>query len=83
MAIVLKNGDWLSDDHIYLAQELLRKQSPLLDGLQSSLLCQNDGFVPTQGEGMYKYSTFLLYITTLQQKVNYVMTIVIIIIKSI
>ena len=70
MAQVLKNGDWLSDDHIYLAQELLRKQFPLIDGLQSSLLCQNDGFVPIQGEGMYKYSTILLYITTLQQKIN-------------
>ena len=43
---------------------LLRKQFPLIDGLQSSLLCQNDGFVPIQGEGMYKHSTILLHITT-------------------
>ena len=27
---------------MYLAQALLKKQFPLLDGLQSSLLCQND-----------------------------------------
>lgn len=57
MARALKDGDWLGDDHVYLAQALLKKQFPLLDGLQSSLLCQNDGFVPIQGEGMYKYST--------------------------
>ena len=68
MARSLKNGDWLGDDHIYLAQELLRKQFPLIDGLQSSLLCQNDGFVPIQDEGMYKYSTILLHITILQPK---------------
>ena len=65
MARALKNGDWLGDDHVYLAQALLKKH---LDGLQSSLLCQNDGFVPIQGEGMYKYSTLrqnliLLYFT--------------------
>ena len=61
MARALKNGDWLSDDHIYLAQELLRKQFPHIDGLQSSLLCQNNGFVPIEGEGMCKYSTIILY----------------------
>ena len=76
MARALKNGGWLDNDHIYLTQELLRKQFPLIDGLQSSLLCQNDGFVPIQGEGMYKYSTIQLHITTLQ---HYVMTIIIII----
>ena len=79
MARALKNGGWLDDDHIYLTQELLRKQFPLIDGLQSTLLCQNDGFVPIQGEGMYKYSTIQLHITTLQQKFNYAMTIIIII----
>lgn len=63
MARILKNGDWLSDEHIQLAQELLRKQFPHLDGLQSSLLCQNDGFIPIQSEGtmkFYKIMEFLL-----------------------
>ena len=65
MARALKNRGWLDDDHIYLAQELLRKLFSLIDGLQSSLLCQNDGFVPIQGEGMYKYGTIQLHITTI------------------
>ena len=52
MAKTLKNGSWLSDDHIHFARELLRKQSPHIDGLQYSLLCQNDGFFPKQSEGM-------------------------------
>ena len=56
MARALKNGDWLSDEHIYLAQELIRKQFPNIQGLQSTLLCQNDGFVPIQGEGMYLHA---------------------------
>ena len=62
MARDLKNGDWLGDDHVYLAQELIRKQFPHIDGLQSTLLCQNDGFIPIQAEGMCanNYSTVLL-----------------------
>lgn len=59
MARTLKNGDWLSDDHVYLAQELIRKQFPHVQGLQSTLLCQNDGFVPIQAEGMYYTNTIL------------------------
>lgn len=54
MAKTLKNGDWFNDDHIYLAQELIKKQFPYVGGLQSTLLCQNDGFVPIQAEGIYK-----------------------------
>ena len=50
MAKSVKNGVWLSDDHIQLAQEVLKKQFPHLDGLQSTLLCQNDGFIPVQSE---------------------------------
>ena len=51
MASAVKNGNWFGDDHIHLAQELLRKQFPLIDGLQSTLLSQNDGFVPIHNEG--------------------------------
>ena len=51
MAKTLKNGDWLGDDHIYLAQALLKEQFPFIDGLQSTLLCQDDGFIPIQSEG--------------------------------
>ena len=48
----LKNGGWLDDQHIQLAQELLREQFPTIDGLQSSLLGQTDGFIPVQTEGI-------------------------------
>ncbi len=51
MASAVKNENWLGDDHIHLAQELLRKQFPLIDWLQSTLLSQNDGFVPVHYEG--------------------------------
>ena len=67
MARTLKNGDWLSDEHIQLAQELLRKQFPDLDGLQSSLLCQNEGFIPIQSEGtmeLYEIMEFFLLIVS-------------------
>ena len=48
----LKNGGWLDDQHIQLAQDLLREQFPTIDGLQSTLLGQNDGFIPVQREGI-------------------------------
>ena len=48
----LKNGGWLDDQHIQLAQELLREQFPTIDSLQSSLLGQTDGFIPVQTEGI-------------------------------
>ena len=51
MTKTLQNGDWLTDDHIRLAQNLLRNQFPGIDDLQSPLLSQNDGFVPVQAEG--------------------------------
>ena len=60
MEKTLKNGEWLSDDHIELAQEVLKKQFPHVDGLQSPLLAQNDGFVPVEGEG--NYCTLRLFI---------------------
>ncbi len=51
MASAVKIGNWLGDNHIHLAQELLRKQFSLIDGLQSTLLSQNDWFVTIHNEG--------------------------------
>jgi len=42
----LKSGGWLTDEHIHPAQEILKDQFPHIDGFQSPLLAQNDGFVP-------------------------------------
>ena len=45
-------GNWLGDDHINLAQELLNEEYPNLHGLQSPLLCQNDSFCPIAGNSI-------------------------------
>ena len=55
MEKTLKNGGWLSDEHIELAQEILKDQFPNIDGFQSPLLSENDGFVAVQGEGKYLF----------------------------
>ena len=49
----LKGGDWLSDEHIVLAQAVLFNQFPHVDGFQTPLLSQNDGFIPVQDAGIY------------------------------
>ena len=41
-------GDELSDDHMTYANKLLQQPFPDLDGLQSRLLSQNDGFCPVK-----------------------------------
>ena len=46
MKDILKSGEWLTDEHIMLSQELLRSQFPQIGGLQSPLLAENDGFSP-------------------------------------
>ena len=43
MEETLKSGGWLTDEHIDLAQEILKDQFPHVDGFQSPLLAQNDG----------------------------------------
>ena len=50
----IKNGDWLGDEHIMLAREpeVLRNQFLHVSGFQLPLLCQNDGFIPVQDEGI-------------------------------
>ena len=44
MRNVLKSGEWLDDDHMFLAQQLLQIQFPNIGGLQSTLLSQCNGF---------------------------------------
>ena len=52
MKAVIKNGDWLSDQHMYLAQGILEKKFPLIDGWQSTLLAQIDGYAPATCEAI-------------------------------
>ena len=52
MRNTLKTGQQLTDEHVDLAQQLLKKQFPHIDGLQTTLLVQNDGFVPVQHESI-------------------------------
>ncbi|KAL5499598.1 hypothetical protein EMCRGX_G011046 [Ephydatia muelleri] len=40
MKAVLKSGDWLSDEHMYLAQGIVQKQFSHIEGWQSTLLVQ-------------------------------------------
>ena len=44
MKSILKSGEWLTDEHISFAQDILKKQFPGIDGFQSPLLAQNDSF---------------------------------------
>ena len=39
-------GYWLTDEHMHFAQELLKEQFPQIEGWQSTLLAQNNGFIP-------------------------------------
>ena len=52
MKAMIKSGDWLSDEHMYLAQVILQKQFPAIDGWQSTLLAQIDGFIPATNESI-------------------------------
>ena len=42
------DGDLLTDEHMFFAQELLRIQFPKIDGWQSTILAQNNGFLPAK-----------------------------------
>ena len=55
MKAMIKSGDWLSDEHMYLAQAILQKQFPAIDGWQSTLLAQIDGFIPATNESIQIY----------------------------
>ena len=52
MKDILKSGEWLTDEHIMLSQELLRSQFPQIGGFQSPLLAENDGFSPITDSAM-------------------------------
>lgn len=49
--LAIENGNFLNDRHMHAVQKLLRKQFPGLDGLQSTLLCQNGDFETVCNEG--------------------------------
>jgi len=56
----IENNEMLNDEHIQAAHNIIKKQFPQLGGLQSTLLCQNKGFlsaIKSHGalqEGMYE-----------------------------
>ena len=50
MRKIIETGDWLTDQHMSLAQEILKGQFSHIDGWQSTLLVQIDGFIPIIGE---------------------------------
>lgn len=52
MREILMQGHELTDEHISLAHDILKKQIPHTDGLQSPLLSQTNGFIPVQHEGI-------------------------------
>ena len=52
MREILTKGYMLTDEHIQLAQELLQTEFPELDGFQSTLLSQIDGFCPVRDEAI-------------------------------
>ena len=59
MEKTLKGSGRLSDEHIDLAQEILKDQFPHIDGFQSPLLAQNHGFIPVPGEGKHFFVNYL------------------------
>ena len=52
MRETLVNGEQLTDEHIDLAQKLLKKQIYHLDGLQPPVLSQRNGFTSVQHEAI-------------------------------
>ena len=52
MRKTIKTGEWLTDQHMSLAQEILKGQFSHIDGWQSTLFVQIDGFIPTKGEAI-------------------------------
>ena len=48
MRETLVKGEQLTDEHIHLAQRLLKKHFHHIDGLQPSVLSKTNGFTPVQ-----------------------------------
>ena len=60
---LIVGGDWLTDEHMFYAQELLRMQFPTIDGWQSTLLTQNNGFLPAMMDAIHIVAD-LLWVTS-------------------
>ena len=52
MRKIIETGEWLTDQHMSLAQDILKGQFSHIDGWQSTLLVQIDRFIPTKGEAI-------------------------------
>ena len=52
-AINAERGDSNAEKTAINAQDILKDQFPHVDGFQSPVLAQNDGFIPVQGEGKH------------------------------
>ena len=48
MKNIVLGGKWICNEHIILAQHILKMQFPNIGGFQSPLLCQNDALIPVQ-----------------------------------
>ena len=54
----------LNDEHVTFAQNLLQQQFPILNGLQTPLLSQNNGFCPVTDESIQIHHTGQLHWVT-------------------
>ncbi|KAL5475518.1 hypothetical protein EMCRGX_G025345 [Ephydatia muelleri] len=62
------DGDWLSDQHMFYAQELLRMQFPMFDGWQSTLLAQANAFIPVRMDAIQIHMTNSHWVTSLRHR---------------
>ena len=60
------DGDWLSDQHMFYAQELLRMQFPMFDGWQSTLLAQANAYIPVRMDAIQIHMTNSHWVTSLR-----------------
>ena len=61
MRKIIETGDWLTDQHMSLAQEILKGQFSHIDGWQSTLLVQIDDSFLLKAK-LFKYILFLTHI---------------------
>ena len=62
------DGDWLSDQHMFYAQELLQMQFPMFDGWQSTLLAQANAFIPVRMDAIQIHITNSHWVTSLRRR---------------
>ena len=62
------DGDWLSDQHMFYAQELLRMQFPMFDGWQSTLLAQANAYIPVRMDAIQIHMTNSHWVTSLRHR---------------